>query len=363
MTELRLITSNLIEDIKKLTIKSNHLYWIVAFAMESGIRLVLPYLKEAAENGAEIKILIGDYLHISQPKALELLRSELPTAEIRLYESRGISFHPKAYLFRENDRQHVIVGSSNLSASAMKKGIEWNLYAPSIVDEQLFETATTHFMTLFLSSNTITVNAETIKQYEEAYKRANQEMPVSDVWAKEDEIEVMFGGAEEQEIIFDPRATYTLTPEIIKPRPAQLLALDALETTREEDYDKALVILATGLGKTYLAAFFANDYKKVLFVAHREEILEQAKASFQHVHPTRTTGIYNGFSKETAVDILFASVFTLATDYHLKKFQPDEFDLIVVDEFHHAVAPTSCFNNLFVIQFKTMGTFMFEIII
>lgn len=340
MTEIRLITSNLIREIKELTPKADNLYWIVAFAMESGVRLVLPHLKEAAANGAEIKILVGDYLHITQPEALELLFTELPNAEIRLFESRGVSFHPKAYLFRTAQNAHVIVGSSNLSRSAMTHGIEWNLYAPSTVDEHLFEMAVSEFMKQFLSTNTGPLNSETLRNYKESHRQANLEAAVSEVWATHDEIEVMFGEPKEQEIILETPATYTTKQEIVKPRPAQLLALEALAQTREEDYDKALAVLATGLGKTYLAAFFASDYKKVLFVAHREEILEQAQAAFQHIHPTRTTGIYNGFSKEADADFIFASVFTLATDYHLNKFHPDEFDLIVVDEFHHAVAPT-----------------------
>jgi len=340
MTETRLITSNLIGEIKVLTQKADNIYWIVAFAMESGIRLVLPHLKEAAVNGAEIKILIGDYLHITQPEALELLFTELPDAEIRLYESRGVSFHPKAYLFRTDQNSHVVVGSSNLSASAMRHGIEWNLYASSTVDEKLFETAVSEFMKQFLSRSTMPLNRETLINYNEAYRKANLEVPFSKVWTRSDEIEVMFGETEEQETILETPATYATKQENVEPRPVQLLALDALQQTREEDYNKALVVLATGLGKTYLAAFFAQDYKKVLFVAHREEILVQAQASFKHVHPARTTGIYNGFLKESNADFLFASVFTLATDYHLKKFRRDEFDLIVVDEFHHAVAPT-----------------------
>lgn len=124
---MRLITSNLIGEIKGLTQKAENIYWIVAFAMKSDVQLVLPHLKIAASNGAVIKIVIGDYLHITQPEALELLFKELLNAEIRLYVSSGVSFHPKAYLFRVDEDAHIIVGSSNLSASAMKHGIEWNL--------------------------------------------------------------------------------------------------------------------------------------------------------------------------------------------------------------------------------------------
>lgn len=251
-----------------------------------------------------------------------------------------MSFHPKAYLFREGEQSHVIVGSSNLSKSAMTKGVEWSLYAPSTVDQVLFETAVSEFMQQFLSPNTIQLNNETLKNYEESYCQANLNVKFNDFWTENEEIEVMYGEPKEQEFVLEAPETYTTKQQIIEPRPAQKLALEALAETREEDYDKALAVLATGLGKTYLAAFFARDYQKVLFVAHREEILEQAQASFQHVHPTRSTGIYNGFSKEKDVDFLFASVFTLATDYHLKQFEADTFDLIVVDEFHHAVAPT-----------------------
>lgn len=340
MNEVRLITSNLIDDIQHFTRKANHIYWIVAFAMPSGVRLVLPYLKKAAENGAEIKLLVGDYLYITHPDALKLLLTELPEADIRIYESRGVSFHPKAYLFKTIESSHVIIGSSNLSASAMTRGIEWNVHTPSTVDENLFETAVDEFMKQFLSPNTISLNKETLSRYQDAHRHANREISVSQVWDIHEEIEVMFGEQKNQEIIQEEQTPYRTKQDLVTPRPAQVLALEALEQTKDEDYEKALVVLATGLGKTYLAAFFAKAYPKVLFIAHREEILMQAQASFQHVHPEKTAGIYNGQLKEKDVDFLFASVFTLGTDYHLENFARDEFDLIIVDEFHHAVAPT-----------------------
>lgn len=341
MTEIRLITSNLINEIQTLTPKAKNIYWIVAFAMKSGVRLILPHLKEAAANGAEIKILIGDYLHITQPEALEMLFDELPHAQIRLFTSHGISFHPKAYLFRSTTNTHVIVGSSNLSASAMQQGVEWSLLCePSTTNEQLFETTVNEFMKQFLSLNSLSLNTETIANYKEAHRKFNIELAVSEIRASNEEVEMMFGTQDNQEIVLETPTTYETNQELVEPRPVQLLALEALHQTRDEAYTKALVILATGLGKTYLAAFFAQNYKKVLFIAHREEILQQAEASFKPIHPTRTTGIYNGFSKETNADIIFASVYTLASDYHLTKFRPEEFDLIVVDEFHHAVAPT-----------------------
>ena len=142
MSRLRLITSNLIEDLKSLTLDATSIYWITAFAMKSGVRHVLPSLKEAGLRGAELKLLVGDYLYITQPEALKLLLEELPHAEIRIYRSNGISFHPKAYMFRSNEDSHLIVGSSNLSSSALHNGIEWNLYAPAVVSGTVCEEAT-----------------------------------------------------------------------------------------------------------------------------------------------------------------------------------------------------------------------------
>ena len=158
MTDFRLLTSNLIGTISKLTRTADTVYWITAFAMQSGVRLVLPHLQEAIARGAEVKILVGDYLFITQPEALELLVEHVPQAEIYLYESRGTSFHPKAYLFRSDAQSHVIVGSSNLSASALTKGVEWSIHAPFTFDKVLFETAVAEFMKLFLSSITVKVN-------------------------------------------------------------------------------------------------------------------------------------------------------------------------------------------------------------
>src|SRR5699024_3188320 len=94
---------------------------------------------------------------------------------------------------------------------------------------------------------------------------------------------------------------------------------------------------ATGLGKTYLAAFFAQNYKRILFIAHREEILKQARDSFQHVLNV-AGGLYYGLEKDMNQPLVFASIYTLSVQDHLMKFAKDEFDLIVIDEFHHAAA-------------------------
>lgn len=342
MTKLQLITSELIRHLEKLSGDSEEIHWMTAFTMKSGVQKVLPFLKLASKRGTPIKLLTGDYLYITQPKALELLLKELPEAEIRLWKSGGASFHPKAYLFRGKEDHHLIVGSSNLSKSALTSGVEWNLLAPSQADDQAFEEAEDQFLKLFYHASTIPLNLETLSDYKENHREANRQRPLSAAWSAEEETEMMLGTGEPQEIA-ETSVDYETKPttaEPLHPRPAQQMALNALESTMEEEYDRAMVVLATGLGKTYLAAFFARKFKRVLFIAHREEILRQAKQSFLHVHPEKSAGMFNASQTETEADFVFASVYTLGSRHNMARFSPDDFDLIVVDEFHHAAAPT-----------------------
>lgn len=334
MNKLQLITANLVTSLQRLTDNATSLAWITAFAMESGVRLVLPTLKLAHDKGVEIKLLVGDYLYITQPQALQLLVDALPHAEIRMYQSRGVSFHPKVYLFRQEAQQHVIVGSSNLSSSALQQGIEWNLHAPSTVDAHIFDEAMEQFSRLFYAPPTIAVHHESIQVYREKYIAANTVAPLSHQWDDTAAQEVMFGSSAPQQIAEQP-LLYNISP-----RPAQQMALQALADTMEEGYDKALVVLATGLGKTYLSAFFAKNYQRVLFIAHRDEILQQAAQAFRNVYAERTIGFYNAQEKQPQCDVLFASIYTISQSYHLHTFAKDAFDVIIVDEFHHAVATT-----------------------
>ncbi|MFD1032481.1 DEAD/DEAH box helicase family protein [Metaplanococcus flavidus] len=336
MTKLELVTSELIGHLEKLSKEAVEIHWITAFAMKSGINLILPVLQKAAARKVPIKLLVGDYLFVTQPGALEMLLEQLPKAEVRLWKSGGVSFHPKSYLFRGTENSHLIVGSSNLSASALTRGVEWNLIAPTSVDNEVFEEAVKKFHQYFYGEQTIPLNRETLEEYTNLHKQANIQRPISPVWSEAEEVEMTVGPAQPQEI---EEASIAYTTDI-SPRPAQQEALEALEDAMAEDYSRAMVVLATGLGKTYLAAFFAEKFKRVLFVAHREEILFQAKQSFEHVHPDRTNTFYNASEKGTHADFIFASIYTLGSQYHLDRFAPDAFDLIVVDEFHHAAAPT-----------------------
>ncbi|CAM3871878.1 DEAD/DEAH box helicase family protein [Alkalicoccus chagannorensis] len=338
MTRIALIQDRFIDTLRHETEKADTIYIMVSFAMTSGVKMLLPALEEAAKKGADIKICTGDYLYVTQPDALALLLELEDHAELRLWESRGTSFHPKMYFFDDDGERTLYVGSSNLSRSALSGGIEWNLGVSGPEAEAAVEEASESFLRLFYDEQTIPLNQETFKRYEALYEQHRATLPP---WAKEHteekEQQLMYGSEATSQPLpsVEPASAYTTT---LSPRGPQLDALEALETTVEEGYLRALVVMATGLGKTYLAAFFARQYSRILFVAHREEILHQAAASFNEVMPEKRTGIVNGRQKEMDADSVFASVFTLANEKLLHQFDPDAFDLIIVDEFHHAAA-------------------------
>ncbi|MDC3413120.1 DEAD/DEAH box helicase family protein [Aquibacillus sp. 3ASR75-11] len=342
MTRIRLITENVKSEILEGIHTASTIYILTSFVMKSGVELLRPYLIAAAKRGADIKICTGDYLFVTQPDALKkLLFADFKNVEVRMWRSNGTSFHPKAYLFNHMEKGTFIVGSSNLSRSALTTGVEWNLVMEKEAEPDTFEDAVDRFLKVFYDDQTVPVNEETVKKYANQYEEYHRKNPnLATTWAKQEEIELMLPNEEKEktttEEVTNESPSHYRTK--IEPRSSQQRALEALEATIAEDYDKAMVVMATGLGKTYLAAFFARRFRRVLFIAHREEILYQAQQSFQQVMPDRNYGIYNGKMKDTATDNIFASIFTLSMKEHLQIFPQDYFDLIVVDEFHHAAA-------------------------
>ncbi|OIJ17604.1 DNA helicase [Anaerobacillus alkalilacustris] len=338
MTKAELITESLVKHLIRGMEQASSICILTSFVMKSGCELLREPLRKAAERGADIKICTGDYLFITQPEALKTLTTIHEKIEVRLWKSNGTSFHPKAYLFQFDNDGQLIVGSSNLSRSALTTGVEWNVSLSE--SPQVYDDALDQFTKVMYHEQTIEVNKETIKSYEDQYEQFHQKNPsLIRTWTKQEEIELMLPSKKDEErsneVIKEVANPYG---EEIKPRFAQIPALEELETTIEEGYKSALVVMATGLGKTYLAAFFAKSFQRILFIAHREEILHQAKRSFEDVMKEKTYGIYNGKQKEGQADVVFASIFTLSMKQHLEVFSSDEFDLIIVDEFHHAAA-------------------------
>ncbi|MCL6587179.1 MAG: DEAD/DEAH box helicase family protein [Anoxybacillus sp.] len=339
MSKVEFVKSHLIGKLKEHIETSSTIYILTSFVMKSGVEVIKEPLKQAAERGADIKICAGDYLYVTQPEALRALLAIHPNIEIRLWKSNGVSFHPKAYLFEDKNDGYFIIGSSNLSRSALTSGIEWNIGLHKCVEENVFAEVMSEFFTLFYAEQTVQVNEETLKEYEKQYADYHQRHSnLVRQWEQLEEVELMLPAEvpalEEAEVVYDPTVSYGA----IQPRFAQVEALAQLEATYAEGYDRAMVVMATGLGKTYLAAFFARNFHRVLFIAHREEILHQAKRSFAQVLSDKTFGIYDGKGKEGQADVVFASIFTLSMKKHLEIFAKDAFDLIVIDEFHHAAA-------------------------
>jgi superfamily II DNA or RNA helicase/HKD family nuclease len=340
MSEVKLITTNLKAEIIENINKSSTIYILTSFVMKSGVELLKAPLHQAAIRGADIKICTGDYLFVTQPDALKELISIHESIKVRLWRSSGTSFHPKAYIFQDKNEGMLVIGSSNLSRSALTTGVEWNLLVGESSAKDSFQDALDQFSRLFYHDQTIPVNHESVAFYKKEYDTYHQKYPnLVNKWTELEEIELMLsteGKLDEVEIVKEESLSYGS----IQPRFAQIDALDELEKTLEEDYSSALVVMATGLGKTYLAGFFARNFSRILFIAHREEILHQAQKSFQTIMPDRSYGIYNGKQKEGTATCVFASIFTLSMKQHLEVFNPEDFDLIIVDEFHHAAADT-----------------------
>ena len=305
---------------------------IVSFLMESGVRLILNDLKVALAKGAKVRILTGNYLGITQPSALYLLRKELgDQIDLRFYNEKDRSFHAKSYIFHFRSHDEIFIGSSNVSKSALTSGIEWNFRFSSTSDPGDYRKFYSTFEDLF-ERHSIPINDEELKKYSEGWHRPA---------VYKDFDRYGDGSGIEQEV--DEKSKLT---EIFQPRGAQIEALYALDQSVNEGAGKALIQAATGVGKTYIAAFFSRPYKRILFVAHREEILNQASRSFHNVRPDCSQGFFTGDVKDTEQDIIFASVETLGNSKYLNDtyFKANAFDLIEIDEFHHAV--TSRYRNI-----------------
>src|SRR6516164_894198 len=283
---------------------------LVSFVMKSGLEQIHGGLVDALDRGATVRVLTTDYLTVTDPDALARL---LDMAEVRrgavatrVFHDPTTSFHPKAYLFSSADgaAAAAFVGSNNLSASGIGGGIEWAVGADQSAP---FLAA---FERLWSDPRSQPLTHEWLADYRRRWRPTANTVGV----------------------IPEPPATAPA------PRPVQQEALTALKQTRLQGFHRGLVVMATGLGKTWLAAFDTArpQFRRVLFVAHREEILRQSLDVFRRVRPDADLGLYYGGEKQPGARVLFAGVQTLAGNLH--RFAPDRFDYVVVDEFHHAAA-------------------------
>lgn len=292
---------------------------LAAFVQDSGITLIEQELVSAVEREASVRILCSDYLHITQEAAVRRLY-DLQSAyegriQARIAQSWETSFHPKSWQFITPEGGSIFVGSSNLSYAALSEGIEWNLRLDRHLDPEGFALARDSFEHLWLEAKAL--DLEFVRDYQER-ARAELALPPGEV-----------------------------APEIpqptIVPHPIQERVLAALQQARQEGHRRALVTMATGLGKTWLAAFDVAQFgagrtPRVLFVAHRSEILTQAANTFRRLFPDARTAWFVGDQSNLDGDLVFASIQKIARPEGMQRVLAEKFDYVVVDEVHHAAA-------------------------
>ena len=245
---------------------------VVSFLMESGVRMILKDLQQAINRGARVRILTGNYLGITQPGALYLLKKELyDQVDLRLYQEKNRSFHPKAYIFHWENGSEIYIGSSNISRSALTSGIEWNYRFERDKDPVNFMLFYREFENLFYH-HAIEIDDKVLSDYSKNWRKPAVQKELNQ---------------------YEEQADNTKVSMIYEPRGAQIEALYALKSSREEGARRALIYAATGVGKTLIAAFDSAEFNRVLFIAHREEILRQAANSFRNVRPSEEQGFFD----------------------------------------------------------------------
>lgn len=282
----------------------------VAFVTTGGVATIINTLQELQQRGVKGKIVVSQYLNFTQPEALKRL---LQFNNIELRIATNVDAHSKGYIFKKKNHFNLIIGSSNLTQSALSSNKEWNLQVSAIEESQIVYNVYQEFEKDFNSAEKVT--EEYIEEYKEIYKRKR----------------ILITSIEDNK---EQR-------ELFEPNKMQIEALDNLDKIRESKKTKALIISATGTGKTYLSAFDAKVFgsKKLLFVVHRLNIAKKAMSTFKQVFGTRKSmGLYSGKYKELDKDFLFSTVQTISKDDHLQSFSKDYFDYIIIDESHRSGA-------------------------
>jgi superfamily II DNA or RNA helicase/HKD family nuclease len=304
-------------------------FWFsVAFVTTSGVACLKQELIELESKNIKSRILVSQYLDFTQPEALKQL---LKFSNIELRIATDSDFHAKGYLFSRNEVQNLIIGSSNFTSKALMTNKEWNLKVACGKQSSLFERAVAEFETEFNKSTLVT--PEFIDEYQVLYSHKQS-------------LNNRFH-----------TATARLHSKVIEPNVMQVEAIENLIALRASGATKALLISATGTGKTFLSAFDAASVNpgRLLFIVHRANIAKSAMKSFESIFgDKRTYGLYSGDTTEIDKDFIFSTVQTLSRDDHLSQFDSGVFDYIVIDETHRASAASyqkilSHFNAKFIL--------------
>ena len=286
----------------------------VAFITMSGITPLLQTLKELEKRGIKGQILTTDYLNFSEPKALKKL-NELKNITIKMYatEEAGEGFHTKGYIFKKEEIYKIIVGSSNMTLSALTKNHEWNTKIVSTEEGEYAGEILSEFQELW--------NSEYALSYEDFIENYT----------------INYNIIKKQREIAKASKITSIEQYQLQPNSMQLGFISNLQKIRKSGEQRALLISATGTGKTYASAFALREEnpKKVLFLVHREQIAKQAIESYKKVFgTTKSFGLLSGNAKETECDYLFSTMQMMAKDEVFSQFDKEEFQMIVVDDEH-----------------------------
>ena len=293
----------------------------VAFITKSGLTPLLQILKELENKNIPGKILTTDYLTFSEPAALETLAA-LKNIELKMFMSNRETggFHTKGYIFRKEEIYRIIIGSSNMTLNAVTRNREWNTKLVLGRQGEITQQILSEFDELWRDKQSLPY-AEFIGKYRQAYQKEKLIRKQKKQALQEDVVDL---------------AQYTLEPNKM-----QVAFVENLMRMRCENVDRALLLSSTGTGKTLASAFALREMnpRRALFLVHREQIAKQAIRSYKLVFgSSRSYGLLSGTSKDKEQDFLFATMQMMAKPDIYTQFSKDEFDVIILDECHHAGA-------------------------
>lgn len=307
-------------ELKREILSADKIYWLVSFIKWAGIRIFRKELEEFTSSGRELKIITTSYMGATDAKAVEYL-AKLPNTEVKLsYNTERERLHAKSYLFLRDTGYHTgYIGSSNLSHSALTNGLEWNLKITSQEIPHIINKSLSTFETYWASNDFELFNGDA-KSTEKLNRALRQQR----------------GDYEQSSTHF-----FDITPF---PHQNEILEKLAVERNVHQRFCN-LVVAATGTGKTLISAFDFAHYLKTkpkanfLFVAHREEILKQARTAYRGVLRNGTFGeLWVGGQTPAHYRQLFISIQTLNNQLRQLNLSADYYDYIVIDEVHHIAA-------------------------
>ena len=292
----------------------------VAFITMGGVTPLLQTLKELEEKGVKGQILTTNYLNFSEPRALEKLNG-LKNITLKMYdvEAAGNGFHTKGYIFKKEEIYRIIIGSSNMTSAALTVNKEWNTKLISTENGEVAEEIVEEFHNLWNSEYALPYD-DFYEVYRERYNIIKHQREI----AKSEEIP-------------------SLEKYRLKPNSMQERFIANLRKILEQGEERALLISATGTGKTYASAFAMRElgFKRVLFLVHRGQLARQTKKSYEKVFAKSVSlGLVGAGYHEYDADYVFATIQTLNRDEHLLQYDKNAFDCIILDEAHHVPADT-----------------------